>query len=123
MHSVSSLRLPERRTEAKRFVTNIVHCFSGSDGQPGSKESSSKDLPRQYTDCDNGMPTHRSSPKPQSRTAEVTFSLILVACVQTLQCGGAKRRGKLPVESAQRRSVLRFEFSDFVEPSEIRCMI
>ena len=46
-----------------------------------------------------------------------------IACVQTLQCEGAKRRGKLPVESAQRRPILCFEFSDFMEPSVIGCTI
>ena len=47
----------------------------------------------------------------------------ILACVQTLQCEGAKRTGKLPVESAQRRPILCFEFSEFVEPSGIGCTI
>ena len=38
-------------------------------------------------------------------------------------CGGAKRRRTLPVASAQRRPILCFEFSDFVEPSVIGCTI
>ena len=39
------------------------------------------------------------------------------------QCGGAKRRRKLPVESAQRRPIPCFEFSDFMEPSGTGCTI
>ena len=43
-----------------------------------------------------------------------------VACVQTLQSvGRSEGRRKIPVESAQRRPILCFEFSDFVEPSGI----
>ena len=43
----------------------------------------------------------------------VYFLTVLLACRLYSQCGGAKRRRKLPVESAQRRPILCFEFSDF----------
>ena len=55
------------------------------------------------------------------------FTMILVAfrlIVQTLQLvRRSERRKKLPVESAQRRPILCFEFSDFMEPSVIGCTI